>query len=247
MDNERQQRYFELGENYCWLRGKYDFVRLFLSWYVRTPKEHSDVLDLGCGPGNMNSTLSEFGTVYGTDFSLEALRFGRSRGLRRLFIGDLCAFPIDSARFDLAVMIDVLEHIRDDRGALAELYRVLKPGAMAVLTVPAFQMLWGSHDRIYGHFRRYTRRELTGRLEAAGFTVQTSTYFETLFFLPMFMFRRVRGAFEATKDRDDFIPLPAIVNAIALRIISWEAFLVRRWHPPLGVSLIAVVRKPDST
>jgi hypothetical protein len=60
----------------------------------------------------------------------------------------------------------------------------------------------------------------------------------------MFVFRRLRGAFESTKDRDDFIPLPAVVNAVVRRIISWEAYLVRRWHPPIGVSLIAVVRKP---
>lgn len=244
MDNERQQRYFDLGENYCWLRGKYDFVRTFLSWYVTHPPDQARVLDLGCGPGNMNSTLSEFGTVYGTDFSLEALRFGRGRGLRRLFIGDLSDFPIESGQFDLAVMIDVLEHIRDDRRALAELFRVMKPGGVAVLTVPAFQMLWGSHDRIYGHFRRYTRAGLVGLMEAAGFQVETSTYFETLFFLPMWVFRRLRGAFEATKDRDDFIPLPTIVNAVVRRVISWEAYLVRYWHPPLGVTLIAVARKP---
>jgi len=245
MDNERQQRYFDLGQNYFWLRGKYDFVRQYLVWYASLP-EGARLLDLGCGPGNMFATLSEFGTVYGTDLSLEALRFGRSRGLRRLFIADPTAFPLGSPTFDLVVMIDVLEHISDDDAALRELYRILKPGAVAVITVPAFQFLWGAHDVIYGHFRRYTRPELVRQLDASGFEVITSTYFEMLFVLPMLAFRRLRSLFKATRGNDDFVPVPPAVNAILRRVIRWEAHLVRRWKPPFGVSLIAVVRKRRS-
>jgi SAM-dependent methyltransferase len=243
MDKDQQQRYFDLGQSYFWLSGKYDFLRIYLSSLDVPQSSRRRVLDCGCGPGNMYALLEEFGQVYGSDFSVPALAFARERGLKRLFIADATAFAVQSNTFDLIVLADVLEHIDDDEKALAELRRILKPGGRLLISVPAFAMLWGAHDEAFGHFRRYSRRELVAKFERAGLEVEDSSYFEALFFVPMFLFRKLKALLPATRDRDDFVPVSRSLNAILRRVIAWEAYIVRRWHPPFGVSLIGVARK----
>src|SRR5262249_61487523 len=102
-------------------------------------------------PGNLLDVLSEHGETFGSDFSAEALRFCRGRGHLRLLRADFHQLPLKADSFDLVTSIDVLEHLEDDRRAITELHRVLRPGGVLVVSVPAFQFLWGDHDTLYGH------------------------------------------------------------------------------------------------
>jgi SAM-dependent methyltransferase len=246
MEHEHQQRYYELGKSYWWLAGKYriidDVVKRAFSTSIPRPR----VLDLGCGPGNLLDYLAPHGEVYGSDFSSDALRFCSERGYRRLFRADFHSLPIQAESFDLITCIDVIEHLEDDRRALGELRRILRPAGVLVISVPAFQALWGDHDTLYGHYRRYTTGEVGEKLRNAGFEVQRLTYFEPLFFVPLWIYRNLKKLASregGIEKRDDFVKLPGPVNAFLTHVIAAERFPLRVISFPFGVTLLAVARR----
>jgi len=246
MEHEHQQRYYELGRSYWWLAGKYRIIDDVVRRLFRLPPGGARVLDLGCGPGNMLDYLAPRGDVYGSDFSSDALRFCQGRGYRRLFRADFHSLPLASEKFDLITCIDVIEHLADDRRALRELYRVVRPKGLLVVSVPAFQALWGDHDVLYGHHRRYTTGEVKAKLTEAGFEVLKLTYFEPLFFVPLWVYRKLKRVFlreGGLQARDDFVSLPRPLNALLTWLIAAERFPIRAINFLLGVTLLAVARR----
>jgi len=247
MEHEHQQRYYELGRSYWWLAGKYRIIDDVVKRSFRPVSARPRVLDVGCGPGNLLDFLVPHGEIYGSDFSSAALRFCSQRGYRRLFQADFHSLPLQSGSFDLVTCIDVIEHLEDDRQALRELQRVLRPQGLLVLCVPAFQALWGDHDTLYGHHRRYTTRDVRWKLQEAGFDVGRLTYFEPLFFLPLWIYRNLKKLMVTEgglKARDDFVSLPAPLNALLTHVIAAERFALRALSFPFGVTLLAVASKP---
>lgn len=246
MDAEQQQRYYELGKSYWWLAGKYRIIHDVLLRLL--PKgARLRMLDLGCGPGNMLDFLAGHGDVFGSDFSADALRFCRARKHERVFRADFHRLPLRAGSFDVVTCIDVIEHLADDRRAIAELFQAVRPGGHLVVTVPAFQSLWGDHDELYGHYRRYRAGELREKLKSAGFEVLKISYFEPLFFAPLWLFRklkRLRGRKGALAQQDDFVATPGAVNALLTEVIAAERFALRYLSFPFGVTLLGVARRP---
>jgi SAM-dependent methyltransferase len=248
MERQHQERYGELGEGYWWLAGKYrivaDLARAAFEAPVGPPAR---VLDLGCGPGNFLDMLAPFGRTYGTDFSVDALRYCSRRGHSRLATADFHDLPYRDDSFDLVSCIDVLEHLRDDRRAAAELARVLAPGGLLVMTVPAYQFLWGDHDELYGHFRRYRVSGLKRRLGEAGLEVLRATYFEPLYLPPLWIYRkwkRIWSRGSGLEQRDDFVRIGPRLNHLLTEALAAERFVLRRVNLPFGVTIAALARKP---
>jgi hypothetical protein len=127
----------------------------------------------------------------------------------------------------------VLEHIEDDRAALEALRKLLVPGGRIVLIVPALHALYGSIDRAIGHHRRYTRREVTAVLSAAGLEVEHVSYFNLLGVPGWFLNARIL-------QRRTIPGLQARLNDRLVPLLRIE----RRFRPPLGMSLLAVGRAP---
>jgi SAM-dependent methyltransferase len=131
-----------------------------------------EVLNGGAGQGTFSRRLAELGfEVTSTDVSPEAVELLRERTPGEVLEADLTSLPFEDERFDAAVLGEVLEHIEDDRGALAEVARVLRPQGVLALSVPANPRLHGPSDVWAGHVRRYTRQQLLEACSAAGFTV----------------------------------------------------------------------------
>jgi len=143
------------------------------------------------------------------------------------------------------VALDVFEHIDDECKAMEEAFRVLKPGGVAVITVPAYQGLWSRHDVALHHHRRYTLGMLTNRLETAGFTVQHKTYTVSSL-LPMTWFiRRVLAPFRSSgAPVSDIKPTPTWLNNALLGILRLENSIASCCSVPFGVTAATVVRKP---
>lgn len=206
---------------------------------VGTPR----ILDAGCGTGWNLQDLSRFGETYGVDLSPLAVVTTKRRG-GRVTRGNLLALPYESSSFDLVTSFDVLYHawISDDAQAVRELARVLKPGGVLLVKVPALKILWGAHDEAVHSRHRYTRGEVETLLERTGLTLIRSTYANTLLF-PILLSRRF---LDRLLDRhgSDVAMLPPFLERFFGSLLSLESALVR-WFPlPIGASVFAIARKP---
>jgi SAM-dependent methyltransferase len=140
----------------------------------------------------------------------------------------------ESAGADSIVLVNVLEHIEDDGELLSTAHERLAPGGRLLLFVPALPRLFGSLDRAFGHFRRYTAADLRAKLEAAGFTVEELRYVNFVGVLSWLVAGRVLGK-ETLK--------PADVRFYDRWVVPWMSRLERVWSPPLGQNLLAVASK----
>lgn len=206
------------------------------------------LLDVGCGTGLNCLMLSEFGSVKGTDRSEQALEFGRRRGIADLTQSDAEHLQFPDSTFDVLTALDVLEHVDDDLKALSEMYRVMKPGAWLIITVPAYGFLWSEHDEALHHRRRYTAHELRNKITNAGFTVERSSYFITTLFFPILLFRIVHNLTKKSlRAKTSHVILPKWANSLLVRILDLERLYLRWSNLPFGVSLICTAQKPDDS
>ena len=136
------------------------------------------IFDFGCGSGYLVGEFQKRGyDASGSDTSREAIEFGRQQGVKNIEVVNSGEMPREGG-FDIILALDVIEHIKDDKGAIRGLERALKPGGMLVITVPAYQWMWGTQDEVAHHFRRYTMSVLINTVkESGGFKVVRKTYF----------------------------------------------------------------------
>lgn len=232
----------ELEERHWWFVARRRIVRAFIGRYVSLPPGAA-ILDAGCGTGGNLPMLARLGTVIGLEPDATALALARSRpGAVEVRAGGLPDdLPFDPESFDLIVLLDVLEHVEDDRASLLNLARVLKPGGHLVMTVPAFPFLWSGHDDAHQHRRRYRRRGLVDKLTAAGLRPRCVTYYNSLLFPLIAAMRLLK---RAGQPGDDLWMPSRIVNSVLGAVLGVERIAVGRLPLPAGVSLIACARKP---
>ncbi len=202
------------------------------------------VLDAGCGSGRNMIELARHGTVTGVELSNTSVCLARARKAGEVIEGSVMEMPFAPDSFDLAVSLDVIEHLQDDLGALRELRRTVAPGGSLLVTVPAYQWLWSGHDEINHHHRRYTRRSLLRVAEQAGWKPVRTTYFNSLL-LPVAILLRIleRLNTKTTESSLDLWVPPAPLNWLLERPLALEAALIGRGRRiPAGLSLLAVFR-----
>ena len=200
------------------------------------------VLEVGSGTGNITRFLCSGGReVTATDVvaayrgELERL-FGDNPKVRvekfDLTLEAPDTFVADP--FDSVVCLNVLEHIEDDLFALTQMRNSLAPGGKLALLVPAHRFLYGAFDRAVGHFRRYEKRELAGKLEKAGFIVLEMKFFSLAAALPWLINGRLL--------KRDYIPAgQADIANLLVPLLKLERLI----GPPCGLSLIAIAQKSD--
>jgi SAM-dependent methyltransferase len=200
-------------------------------------------LDCGCGTGGMVSQLARRGRAVGVDLSAEALRLARTRGAA-VARADLRALPFADATFDCLTSFDVIYHrwVSDDGAAVREMARVLRPGGLLLLRVPALNALWGAHDEAVHSRHRYTRGEVRRLLARSGLEVLRATYANSLL-LPLLLARRTLDRLTG-RHGSDVAFLPAPLESAFGAALRLEAALVRRVSLPVGASVLALARKP---
>ena len=231
-----------------WFRGFRAFVTPLLR-DATAGRPDPLLLDCGCGTGANVELLGTFGRAYGFDLAELGLRLGREAGRRRLARASVTAVPFPTGSFDLVSSFDVLYALdaRDEREAIAEMYRLLKPGGFAIVNVAAMTALRGDHSVLSHEIRRYNRDDLRKRLEAAGFSVVRLTYTNATLFLPLAaarMLQRRRGLGRETDAEHEIAVPPAPIN-VAMSIVLWaESLWLRAFNAPFGSSLLCLARKP---
>ncbi|MBM3228992.1 class I SAM-dependent methyltransferase [Candidatus Parvarchaeota archaeon] len=205
-----------------------------------TPKKQKTViLEIGCGTGSNLSKLSSFGKAIGLDNSKIALSFCRNQGLDAR-LGDALDLPFKDNFADIVVYADVLEHIADDKRAVAQAYRVLKPGGYLIATVPAYPWLFSLHDIAVGHKRRHTTKSIAGLLSM--FEILRCSHFFSYALFPAVAARLVKKL-ASVEGSDDF-SVPGPVNSLLLSLSAAERKAISMGASiPVGTSIICVARK----
>ena len=234
-----------LEREHWWFAGRRSIVERVLDDHL-PPLTQRRILDVGCGTGGMLPTLARFGHVEGLEpdgFAVDHCRaaFG-GYAVRAGAVPD--DVPADGS-FDVVTAFDVIEHIDDDRGAVQSLRAATRPGGVVVITVPALRQLWSEHDVVNGHKRRYDRSSMAVVVEAAGLELRHLSYFNSAL-LPVVAMTRLAQRVRGPRDvpRSDFTMPPPAVNRALTRILAAERALVARRGLPIGVSLVAVGRRP---
>jgi len=238
MDKAYATAYLSLYRNHWWWRTRETMLLRTLARLIDRDR-FARILDVGCGAGLFFDALAPFGHVEGIE-SDTALVQQSGKWRDRISMGELDdSFQPDSP-FDTILMLDVLEHVANPEQMLGSARRILQPGGRIVITVPAFECLWTSHDDLNHHFRRYTARQLRRTIRDAGLLTESVSYMFQSLVVPKLFVRAV----EAVKGSTPHIPrVPSpVVNSLLrkwfdaeLRAFTWL---------PFGTSLIAVVRLP---
>src|SRR4051812_16450113 len=158
----------ELERRHWWYRGRRKVVEAALGRLMVL--ERAEILDLGCGSGEMLELLSSYGTVSGVDVNPHAVEWARRRGLGDVREASAEDLPHDDRRFDLVTCLDVLEHLDDDAAGLPEIARVPRSAGLLLVTVPAYPRLFSGHDVAAGHARRYRFGDLVSLAERGGWS-----------------------------------------------------------------------------
>src|SRR5207248_619379 len=196
---ERLARLAQLERWHFWFVGRRRLLCRLLARSIAG--ETVTIADLGCGTGMLAAWLTIRGyRVVGLDERPEGLLAAR-RALPRAWLvqANATCLPLREAALEGALLLDVLEHV-EERPLLAEVRRVVRPGGVIIVTVPAMPWLWGYRDEAAGHLRRYTRRTLARRLTEARLQVEEMRYYQCLLF-PVALITRLLGRTRA-RPRD---------------------------------------------
>ncbi|MBN2564523.1 MAG: class I SAM-dependent methyltransferase [Candidatus Eisenbacteria bacterium] len=236
---------FELEDTYWWFVARRQLVRELIERYAPADRQLS-ILDVGCGTGATLKAIQDQGAEMGLDRSSTALAFSRQRGLRRLAQATAEALPVAGESLDVVLALDLLEHIEDDEAAVKELGRVLRPGGILVVAVPALPELWSEHDEALDHVRRYRGKRLRRLLLQAGLRVEKLSPLILALLAPIAGLRALQRLIPRKKDTPEtaFIIPPRVINNLLILTLRLERVWLRHFNLPVGVSLVAVARKP---
>jgi len=246
---------FEAESQHWWFRGTRSIVIDLLARNLPASNSGKKLrfLDLGCGTGiTLTRIRDAFGVEpVGLDIEVQALEFCRQRGHTELVEGSIVSTPFEDDSFDVVTALDVVEHLDDDVAAIREGGRVVRPGGIVLLTVPACPWLWSDHDIALHHKRRYRERQLRERIEQAGLTVESSGHFNTVLFVPAATVRLARRAASLLRSgagefpHSDVSLPPSLINTVLRRLLESERDIAARGMLPFGLSLFAVARKKE--
>ena len=242
MERKVYEQMAKLDGSHWWFTARRRILDGLIERIVKPPKD-ARILELGAGTGHNLVMLSRFGEVEASELDpiareLASERLGRP--VKEAALPDLSMFPADS--YDLIALLDVLEHVPDDKGSLAAIKTRLKPGGALLLTVPANPWMWSAHDAAHHHHRRYRKGQIETLARNAGYEIELLSPFNSLLFPPIAAVRLV-GKMTGKDDSDDAMP-GDLINKTLDAIFGLERSLIGRVPMPFGVSLVAVLRRP---
>ena len=232
-------RMAEIDQLHWWYRARREILSDLIRRKIALPAD-ARILEVGCGTGHNLDMLKTFGRVDAIEVDLAARAIAATRLGHEVLDAPLPALTgVPDAAYDLIAILDVIEHIDEDRAGLESLAKKLRPGGRILITVPAFPWMWSAHDVVNHHKRRYTRRTLRALVAGAGLKLEMLSWFNSLLF-PLAAASRLAGRLTGKQDSDDRLP-PRPVNSLFEWVFGLERYAIGRLPFPPGVSLVAIV------
>ena len=245
MERDFYNTYFEVEKSHWWFRVRRNIIFWIFSKYKI--RKDAKVLDYGCGSGFLVGEFQEKGfDAFGVDIFKEAIEFGSGRRINNLSQESGVKVNFSDSYFDVILAMDVIEHIEDDKSAIKEIERLLKPGGYLIITVPAYQWMWGVQDEVAHHFRRYNVSSLLKIVDSSSFSVLKKSYFNTFLFFPIVAVRFVSKLFKIKERESDFDINGKLANFLFYLIFNLESKFLKFIDFPFGVSILIVLGKTDS-
>ena len=240
-----------IQEDHWWFRSRNNIILAVLTNYLDNKDiNNSEILDIGCGLGQIFPILGKFGHVEGIEKNSSFVKVLKNK-YPDIEIHN-AEFPnpnLDNRKFDLISMFDFLEHTDNPVNILRVTNNILKNDGLLLVTVPAYRWLWSNIDELSHHFRRYDKNILRIEIEKEGFECIYSSYFMTLLFPLVFIYRKIIPFlfFKKIILQDLELKKPInILNNFLYHIMNIETYFVRRKVSFIyGSSIISIFKKKN--
>lgn len=239
METREYEMMYRVEDTHFWYKGMRKITKTLLDKYLPKSKRLK-ILDAGCGTGRNIIFLKNYGQVSGFDISPHAIKYCKKRKLANIKLGDINRINFKDGSFDVVTCFDVLYHkqVKNYKNVISNFLRILKPGGILFIRVPAFQFLLSSHDKAVHTKHRFNKNELKEILISRQFKILKISYIN--FFL--FPFIAVSRMINKSKS-SDVKKINFLLNYL-LQFPLWiESLMISYISFPYGVSLVAICQK----
>jgi SAM-dependent methyltransferase len=251
MEPAYYNEYYRNEREHWWFRARESILRRQMERLIaegRIPARPR-ILNIGAATGRSSEWLGELGDVVSLEYDADCCRLTRERTGLDIVEGTILDLPWESGSFDVVCAFDVIEHVEDDAGGVAEMKRVCRKDGILFVTVPASPLLWSEHDEINHHFRRYRMQELKALFK--GCDVLLGTGFNSVLFAPIAVHRVVRRLADRLSQsrnrplQSDFSrsQFPIVDGLLETLFRSESLWLSRGIGLPWGVSAMIIARR----